>query len=718
MADAAPPEPAGEMSKTAQKKALKEAEKQKKAAEKAAERAAKEADMPAKAPKAGKAAAEDADDEDEVDPSKYKEMREAWVRGRMAAGKSPYPHKFHTTHSLRAYIDEYSALGDGARETAVAALAGRVALRRESGAKLVFFDLVADGLKVQVMADAKTYEGDGDFTTEMGAIKRGDIIGVRGAPGKSKRGELSIFPTQIEMLSPCLHALPKRGLTDKETRYRQRYLDLIVNRNVRDIFLTRTRAINYLRRYLDMLSFIEVETPILNMVPGGATARPFVSYHNELQRQLYMRIAPELYLKMLVVGGFDRVYEIGRLFRNEGIDLTHNPEFTTCEAYWAYADYHDLMQFTEDLLSSMVLELTGSYQITIHPEGDKSLPGKVVDFSPPFKRMPMIKSLEQKLGVTFPKDLENQAGMDFLSALAKVRCAFACAAAQVALLGPRAGLGVREWHAAAALQPPPAASARACGPGRSDAARVAEARRRPRSPLLPEPALTAPRAAPNPSSLSPLQKHGIEADQPTPAKLLDKLVGELLEVECINPTFITDHPVLMSPLAKQHRDDPSLTERFELFVNTKELCNAYTELNDPAVQRERFRAQMAAKKLDDEAMDIDEDFCTALEYGLPPTAGWGLGIDRLCMMLTDSMNIKEVKAARSRAEPRRAAHSRSGSERGAAARPCASLALHPLGGARAERVPDTRVSAAHAAPPPRSPPTPRGDRLRCCSSRR
>lgn len=625
----------GEMSKTMQKKLAKAAELEKKKAEKAAEKAAAAAAAPAKA---GKADADAEDDEEE--PGKFKEMREAWVIAKTKAGEYPYPHKFHTTHTHRAFIDEFEPLADGARTKTVAALAGRVMLKRESGTKLVFFDLMADGFKIQVMADASQYTGN--FIVDMGAIKRGDIIGVKGVVGKSKRGELSLFPTEVQVLSPCLHALPKRGLTNQETRYRQRYLDLIVNRNVRDIFLTRTRCIAFLRRYLDMLSFVEVETPILNMVPGGATARPFESYHNDLQRKLYMRIAPELYLKMLVIGGLDRVYEIGRLFRNEGIDMTHNPEFTTCEAYWAYADYHDLMAFTEDLLSSMVLELTGSYKLEIHMDGDKTKPGRVIDFTPPFKRMPMIKSLEEKLNVKFPPDLGAPGAMDFLSDLAKVRARARRARGRRARAAPTARGRGGARHAGGG-------HAR-LGCARARGARGAREARGARARLAARPRASARVGR----HRAVAQKHNIVADQPTPAKLLDKLVGELLEVECINPTFITDHPVIMSPLAKQHRDDAHLTERFELFVNTKELANAYTELNDPVIQRARFTEQMAAKKLDDEAMQIDEDFCTALEYGLPPTAGWGLGMDRLCMLLTDSINIKEVRARARRAHARRA----------------------------------------------------------------
>ncbi|KAJ1559271.1 lysyl-tRNA synthetase, partial [Cladochytrium tenue] len=365
----------------------------------------------------------------------------------------------------------------------------------------------------------------------------------------------------ITLLTPCLRMLPKSnyGFKDMESRYRMRYVDLIMNNHVRDKFVTRSKIINYLRRFLDNLGFLEVETPMMNQIAGGATARPFITHHNDLNLDLFLRIAPELYLKMLVVGGLDRVYEVGRQFRNESIDLTHNPEFTTCEFYMAYADMYDVMELTESLLSGMVKYITGGYKVTYQPQGPDGETW-TMDFTPPFRRVQMIPELERVLKVKFPPATELGAaeGTRFLSELCK--------------------------------------------------------------------------------------KHNVECGAPrTAARLLDKLVGEFIESTCISPTFITEHPVLMSPLAKAHRGVEGLCERFECFVGTKEICNAYTELNDPFDQRERFAQQARDKDAgDDEAQLIDETFCNALEYGLPPTGGWGMGIDRLTMFLTNSNNIKEV----------------------------------------------------------------------------
>jgi len=443
-------------------------------------------------------------------------------------------------------------------------IAGRIYTKRIQGIKLIFYDIRAEGVKVQVVCQAQHVKSGVPFEAQHENLRRGDIIGVVGFPGRSNPktradGELSIFATEIVLLAPCLHAIPSEhyGLRDQEQRYRQRYLDLIMNDKSRNVFITRSKMISYIRRFFDTRDFIEVETPMMNAIAGGATARPFVTHHNELNMNLFMRIAPELYLKMLIVGGLERVYELGRQFRNEGIDLTHNPEFTTLEFYWAYSDVHDLMDVAEELVSGLVKHITGGYETTFHTQA-----GEVynVNWQAPWRRVEMIPALEEATGEKFPPgdQLHTEETNEFLKNV--------------------------------------------------------------------------------------LKKTEVECTPPlTNARMLDKLVGEFIEETCINPTFITGHPQMMSPLAKYHRQYSGLCERFEAFVCKKEIVNAYTELNDPFDQRLRFEEQANQKAQgDDEAQLIDETFCTSLEYGLPPTGGFGMGIDRLVMFLTDNYSIKEV----------------------------------------------------------------------------
>ena len=499
----------------------------------------------------------------------YFEIRSLKVdKLRQTKQPNPYPHKFQVNTDLVAFKSEYESLERGETKKDVEVrVAGRVYVKRVSSTKLCFYDIRAGGVRIQVMCQADVATGP-PFESQHEELRRGDIIGIIGYPGRTAPknrpdGELSIFAKEVILLTPCLHQIPSEhfGITDIETRFRKRYLDLIMSDKSRNILLTRAKVVKYIRNYFDSNGFVEVETPMMNQIAGGATAKPFVTHINEYDTNLFMRVAPELYLKMLVVGGIERVYELGKQFRNEGADLTHNPEFTTCEFYEAYADVYDVMNRTEELVSGLVTAITGGHKTTYHPDPNKDEVFEV-DWSAPWKRIDMISALEEATGETFPpgEKLHTTESNTFLKSI--------------------------------------------------------------------------------------LKKTKVDCSPPqTNARMLDKLVGEFIEEKCINPTFITGHPQMMSPLAKYHRDRPGICERFEAFVCKKEIVNAYTELNDPFDQRLRFEEQARQKDQgDDEAQLIDENFCESLEYGLPPTGGWGMGIDRMVMFLTDNYTIREVLA--------------------------------------------------------------------------
>ena len=489
----------------------------------------------------------------------YKISRISQLKELEQVGINPYPHYFPNENPIKSLIPYNDTINPGDRLTEIqVSTVGRVTLKRWAGKKLLFYTIESDDISIQIMSDKRLYTNDKlTFKNLHTIIRRGDIIGIMGFIGKSKRGELSIFANNIVILAPCFHMLPKEhyGLVDIDIRTNQRYLDLILNKKTRNTFRTRSKIISYIRRFLDDRDFMEIETPILDIKHGGATAKPFTTYHNDLKQEMFLRIAPELKLKELVVGGLNKVYEIGKQFRNEGIDGTHNPEFTSIELYCAYNDYRYLIDLTQELLSSLVHKIFNNYMIEITVGKTK----KTINFNPPFQVIDMLPFLSEKTGIIFSDDLDSYSF----------------------------NLNLQIYFVSNSISLP--------------------------------------------ASL-------------TTAKLIDKLVEHYIEPECWNPTFIIHHPTIMSPLAKTHRDNPLLTERFELYIAGMEICNAYTELNDPFIQLQRFMNQQKDKDMgDDEAHGIDMEFIKALEYGLPPTAGWGMGIDRLCMLLTDNINsIKEV----------------------------------------------------------------------------
>ncbi len=478
-----------------------------------------------------------------IDIAEQKKVRLDKLADMVAAGNDPFTHVKYDVTAYSADIHEHFEEWEGKEVS----LAGRMMSKRVMG-KAAFSDLRDTKGRIQMY-----FRRDDIGEEEYKAYKKldiGDILGVKGIVFRTQKGEISIHITGYTLLAKSLLPLPEKfhGLTDTDTRYRQRYVDLIVNPDVKRNFIVRSKFIKFMRSYLDNMNYIEVETPVLNTIAGGAAARPFITHHNTLDIDMYMRIATELPLKRLIIGGMDRVYEIGRIFRNEGMDPKHNPEFTTVELYQAYADFHDMMDIAEGIISGAAKEILGTYEV--------EWMGEKIDLTPGWRRLTMVEAVKEYVGIDFDAITDDAEAV---------------------------------------------AAAKAVGVELADAA------------------------------------------EKTWGNALYACFDQKVEEHLIQPTFITMYPVEVSPLTKRSQADPRLTERFELFVCHSELANAYSELNDPIDQRARFIKQVEQRERgDDETEMLDEDFLTAMEYGMPPTGGMGMGIDRCVMLLTGVDTIREV----------------------------------------------------------------------------
>ncbi len=483
----------------------------------------------------------------EFEGSDQMQVRREKLEQMQQSGMDPFGGKYERSHDAASILAQYEEMTkeDLAEEEVPVSIAGRMMTKRGKGkAGFAHIQDLSGQIQIYVRKDSVGEEQYEQFTKS----DIGDMFGVRGVIFKTKVGELSVKAEELIFLSKSLRPLPDKyhGLKDVEQRYRQRYLDLIVNPEVRDTFVTRSRILQSMRRYLDDRGYLEVETPMMHSIPGGATARPFVTHHNALDMTLYMRIAIELHLKRLIVGGMEKVYEIGRVFRNEGISTRHNPEFTMIELYEAYADYEDIMNLTEELVAHISREVLGSTKV-VYDDTE-------IDLEPRWKRVHMVDAVKEHTGVDFWQEMSDEEAR----ALAK--------------------------------------------------------------------------------------EHGVPIkDTMKFGHVVNEFFEHFIEEKLIQPTFVYGHPLDISPLAKKNADDPRFTDRFELFIVGREHANAFTELNDPIDQRSRFEAQLEEREQgDDEAHMMDEDFVESLEYGMPPTGGLGIGIDRLVMLLTNSQSIRDV----------------------------------------------------------------------------